>query len=139
MPYTIFERKTPRLGSPLISFSKIGQIFFNQGAARILQKEPVEFILLLWDEVEHKLGIKSITNKKDPRAYKIHYNTKANGCSFSCKTFLDYTGINYAERKSLPVEINPNGEMLVEVKIPDSFFLKKSPSPSQPHLLGKTG
>lgn len=133
MPYTIFERKTPRIGSPVLSFSKIGQITFNQAASRILQKEPIEFVLLMWDEVERKLAIKAISNKKDPRAYKIHYNDKGNGASFSCKTFLDFIGVDYSSRKAIPIEVNPNSEIPVEVKVPDSLLVKK------PHLIDKAG
>ncbi|MGH9343930.1 MAG: hypothetical protein ACRD19_09240 [Terriglobia bacterium] len=119
-----FTRKTPRMGNPLVSFSKIGQIFFNQVASRILQKEPIEYILLGWDAAENKLVLKSIANKKDPRAYRIRYNSKGNGASFSAKTFLDYTGIDYSERRPIPIEINTNADNFLEVKIPDSMLKK---------------
>ena len=39
MAYEIFARKSQRMGTPAISFTKIGQLAFNQSAARILQKE----------------------------------------------------------------------------------------------------
>ena len=127
MAYEIFTRKTPRMGNPVLSFSKIGQIAFNQFAARLLQKEAVEFVLLMWDPQERKIGIKSTGgNKKDPRAYRVRYNEKGNGASFSAKTFLDYIGVNYSERKAIPVEINANSEMVVEVKVPESLFVKKA-------------
>ena len=130
-----FTRKTPRMGNPLMSFLKIGQVFFNQTAARILQKEPIEYILLGWDPTDSLIALKSISNKKDPRAYRIRYNAKGNGASFSAKTFLDYAGIDYSERKPIPIEIHPDGEMFLEVKIPDTF-LKKKPSP---RLVEKSG
>jgi hypothetical protein len=120
--YEIFTRKTPRMGNPVMSFSKIGQISFNQSAARILQKEPIEYILLMWDSAEKKLALKSISNKKDPRAYRIRYNDKGNGASFSAKTFLDHAGIDYSERRPVPVEINPQSEMFLEVKIPEALI-----------------
>ena len=134
--YEWFTRKTPRMGTPVMSFSKIGQITFNQTASRILQKEPVEYILLGWDPAERKIAFKSIANKKDPRAYRIRYNEKGNGASFSAKTFLDHAGIDYEERKAIPIEINPNGEMFLEVAVPDTFFKKKT---VQPHLVEKSG
>lgn len=126
MPYAIFERKTPRMGNPMVSFSKIGQITFNQPAARILQKEPFETVLLMWDSAANKLAMKATSNKKDPRAYIIRYNDKGNGAVFSAKTFLDHIGIDYSERRGLPIEINPNCELFLEVKIPDTFFKKVS-------------
>ena len=120
-------RKTPRMGTPTITFSKIGQIAFNQSAARILQKATIESILLLWDSSEGKLALKSTSNKKDVRAYRLRFNEKGNGASFSAKTFLDHAGIDYSERKPITIDINPDVEMFLEVKIPDSLMIKKAP------------
>jgi hypothetical protein len=121
-----FTKKTPRLGSPLLSFSKLGQVTFNQTAARILQKEPVEYLMIGWDPLENKIAMKAIANTKDPRAYKIRYNDKGNGASFSAKTFLDHAGIEYSERKPIPIEINTNAEVFLEVKIPEAMLKTKS-------------
>jgi hypothetical protein len=133
--YEVFTRKTPRSVSPVISFSKIGQLTFNQSAARILQKETLEYVLLLWDAEERKIALKSTSNKKDQRAYRIRFADKGNGAAFSCKTFMDHIGIDYSERRGLTIEINPNNEMFIEVKVPESFFKKKP----QPKIVGKTG
>ena len=127
MPYEVFTKKSIRVGSPMMSFSKIGQIAFNQTASRLLQKETVEYVLLLWDATDCKLALKSTQNKKDPRAYRIRYNDKGNGASFSAKTFLDYAGIDYSARKALPIDINSDLEMFVEVKIPESLMKNKPP------------
>ena len=132
MPYEVFTRNTSRLGVPMIGFSKLGNLVFNQFASRLLQKEAVEMVLLLWDSEHHKIAIKTTANKKDPRAYRIRYNEKGNGAQFSCKTFLDYIGIDYSQRRSHPVEINPNSELIVELKVPDEYFSKK---PQQPRLV----
>ena len=75
----------------------------------------------------NKLAVKTTSNKKDPRAYRIRYNDKGNGATFSAKTFLDYIGIDYSERKPIPIEITPNSEYIVEVKIPDELMKKKHP------------
>ncbi len=129
MAYEIFTRKIARMGTPVLSFSKIGQLTFNQSAARILQKDAVEYVLLMWDPEAKKLAIKTTSNKKDSRAYRIRYNDKGNGASFSCKTFLDYVGIDYYERKRLPIEINAGNEIIVEAKIPESMFKKALQTP----------
>lgn len=127
MAYEVFTRKTPRMGNPVLSFSKIGQFAFNQPASRVLQKETVEHLLLFWDAAASKMAIKTTSNRKDARAYRIRYNDKGNGASFSAKTFLDYIGIDLSERRVLPIEISPNAEYLVEVKIPAEFFKVKQP------------
>jgi hypothetical protein len=134
MPYEIFTRKVPRAGTPMMSFSKIGQIAFNQSAARILQKDAIEYVLLMWDSSEKKVAIKSTSNKKDQRTYRIRYASKGNGAGFSAKTFLDYIGIDYSERKGMQIEINTNSELLIEAKVPDGFFKKKA---SQPRIMEK--
>jgi hypothetical protein len=126
MAYEVFERKTPRTGNPLMSFSRLGQITFNQPAARILQKETIETILLLWDAGEKKLAMKVTANKKDTRAYVIRFNPKGNGASFSAKTFLDHVGIDYSQRKPIPITINSNSEYFLEVAIPETCFKEEA-------------
>jgi len=123
MTYEIFERKRTRMGTPAMSFSRLGQIAFNVPAAQILKSKQVESVLLLWDAPGKKLAMKSTV--KDARAYTIRYNDKGNGASFSAKTFLDFIGIDYAQRRSIPVEFNFNNEYLVEVTIPDACFKKE--------------
>src|ERR1039457_767215 len=132
MPYEIFTRKTPRMGNPFMSFSKIGQISFNQTAARVLQKAAIENMLLMWDASEGKLALKSTSNKKDPRAYRLRYNEKGNGASFSAKTFLDHVGIDYSDRRPIPIDINPDNEMFLEVKLPTECL---KPKKAQPRLV----
>jgi len=128
--YEVFARKVPRMGSPVMSFSKIGQVTFNQSAARILQKENVgEYFLILWDSEERMMAIKTTSNKKDPRAYHIRFHPKGNGANFSAKTFLDHAGIDYAERRSVPIEIHADREIFIEVKLPDAIFKKKMGQP----------
>jgi hypothetical protein len=125
MAYEIFEKKTPRLGTPVMSFSKIGSLSFNQTASRQFEKAGVRNVLLMWDSELRKIALKTTRDEKDPRAYVVRYNDKGNGASFSAKTFLDYAGIDYSERKPITIDINPAGEFIVEVKIPDSCFGKK--------------
>jgi hypothetical protein len=134
MAYEVFERKTPRLGIPMLSFSKIGQISFNQSASRIFQKETIETILLLWDASDRKLAMKVTSNKKDPRAYTIRINDKGNGASFSAKTFLDHAGIDYSQRKAIPININVNSEYFLEVAIPETLFKKQGLPRAQLHI-----
>lgn len=135
--YEVFERKYQRLGNPRLSFTKIGQIAFNQVAAGVLQKAAIEHVLLLWDSEENKLAIKSTSNKKDARAYRLRFADRGNGAAFACKTFVDYAGIDISERRAISVEINPNREMFIEVVLPPTFFKKRGQP--QPRIVGKTG
>lgn len=132
--YEVFERRTPRMGSPMMSFSKLGQITFNTLAAQALKKAAVDHVLLMWDTEERKVALKVTSNRKDSRAYELRYHDEGNGASFSAKTFLDYIGIDYSQRRRMNVEINPNHEAVIEVKVPDEFFKRKS----QPRIVSRT-
>lgn len=132
--YEVFSRKAPRMGTPMLSFSKQGQIVFNTLAAQQLKKAGVDSLLLMWDTEDRKIALKSTSNKKDARAYQIRYYEAGNGGGFSAKTFLDYIGIDYSRRRGVDVEINPNHEMVIEVKIPDEYFKRKS----QPRIVSRT-
>jgi hypothetical protein len=132
--YEIFSRKVPRMGTPMMSFSKLGQIVFNTLSAQALQKAAIDHVLLMWDTEERKMAVKSTSNKKDSRAYRLRYHDAGNGATFSAKTFLDFIGIDYSQRRGVNVEINPNHEIVIEVKIPDEYFKRKS----QPRIVSRT-
>ena len=101
MPYEIFTRKVVRRGSPAVTITKMGRIAVNKNATEAFEKNAVEYILLMWDSTARKIGIRPIT-KKDSRAYPLKYGIKGNGAAFSCKTFLDFIGIDYSTSTSLP-------------------------------------
>jgi hypothetical protein len=88
----------------------------------------------MWDTEERKIALKSTSNKKDPRAYRIRYQEQGNGATFSAKTFLDFIGVDYSQRRGLAIEINPNHEMVIEVKVADEFFKRKT----QPRIVSRT-
>lgn len=99
----------------------------------------METILLLWDASARKLAIKSTTNKKDARAYRIRYNEKGNGATFSAKTFMDHIGLDYSEQRAVSIEIDVNNEYLLEVQLPDNFFRKAQKEPKSLERVMKTG
>lgn len=133
MPYEIFSRKVNRMGTPSVTLNKMGRIQFNKAATAKLEKEAVEYVLVLWDPISNKVGIRQIT-KKDPRSYKIAYGVKGNGGGFSAKTFFDYIGLDYSQSRQLPVDMG-QGELLMEFQIPDDCFSKRK----QQHLILEGG
>jgi hypothetical protein len=133
VPYEIFTRKTRRMGTPSVAFNKMGRIQFNKAATAKLEKEAVEYVLLLWDASLSKVGVRLIT-KKDTRAYKVAYGKKGNGAGFSAKTFFDYIGLDYTETRTAPVDIG-EGEILLEFQIPQNYFAKNR----QQHLILEGG
>ncbi len=103
MAWEIFTRKTRRSGTPSITFNKLGRIALNKTATAILEKDAVEYVLLLWDASKRQVGVRPIT-KKDQRAYTLAYGKKGNGAGFSAKTFMDYIGYDYAESRQYPAK-----------------------------------
>jgi hypothetical protein len=116
MSYEIFEKIVRRDTEPRLTISTLGRFQFNSSASRILDKHPVETVLLLWDKDMRKIAVKSIT-KKDDRAYRVRYAKKGKGAGFAAKTFLIWIGYDYSETKRYPCTWN-EAESMFEVLLP---------------------
>ena len=127
MAFEIFERKVRRSGIPSITFNKLGRLALNKTATATLEKEAVEFVLLLWDASKRQIGIRPIT-KKDPRAYRLSYGKKGNGAGFSAKTFMDYVGYDNKESRSFPVRWD-EGESMFIGEVPAEYLQHQRQQP----------
>jgi len=127
MAWEIFSRKVRRSGTPAVTFNKLGRISLNKTATAILERDAVEFVLLLWDPIKRQVGIRPIT-KKDQRAYRLAYGKKGNGAGFSAKTFMDHIGYEYSESRSTPVRWD-EGESMFIAEVPVEY-LRVNPQPS---------
>jgi hypothetical protein len=116
MSYEIFEKTVRRDTEPRVTISTLGRFQFNATASRILDKNAVETVLLLWDKDARKMGIKSIT-KKDDRAYRVRYAKKGKGAGFAAKTFLAWINHDYTETKGYACTWN-EAESTFEVPLP---------------------
>lgn len=137
MPWEIFTRKVRRSGSPAITFNKLGRIALNKTATAVLEKEAIEFVLLLWDADRRLVGVRPIT-KKDHRAYRLAYGQKGNGAGFSAKTFMDYIGYDQSETRSFPAQWNESDSTFT-VELPEECLQpnKKQPLFSVTQQVGK--
>lgn len=120
MPWEIFTRKVRRSGSPSITFNKLGRLAFNKSATAILERDAVEYVLLMWDAAKRQLGVRPIT-KKDSRAYTLAYGKKGNGAGFSAKTFMDYVGYDFSESRSFPARWDESESMFI-AEIPEEHL-----------------
>jgi hypothetical protein len=120
MAWEIFSRKVRRSGTPSVTFNKLGRISLNKTATSVLEKDAVEFVLLLWDPAKRQVGIRPIT-KKDQRAYRLAYGKKGNGAGFSAKTFMDHIGYDYSESRSTPVRWD-EGESMFIAEVPADYL-----------------
>jgi len=116
MGFEIFTRKVSRIGTPAVSFNTLGRMGLNKAATSVLEHEAVEYVLLLWDQEKHRIGIRPI-KKKDSRAYHVSFAKKGNGSGFSAKTFLDYIGYDFSETRSVAAEWN-DAEGMFEAEMP---------------------
>jgi hypothetical protein len=120
MPFEIFSRKIVRRGTPAATATKLGRMAVNKTATAFLEKNAVEFVLLMWDADLRKIGIRPIT-KKDTRSYRVTYGEKGNGAGFSAKTFFDYIGLDYTVSRTMPASWNSEQEIL-ELDVPEEFL-----------------
>ena len=123
MAWEIFTRQVIRTGTPTVTITTMGRISLNKTATITLEKNAVEFVLLMWDKDNHQIGIRPIS-KKDPRAYRLSYGAKGNGASFSAVTFLNYTNYDWSKTRSFPVEWNQQ-EDYFQFKVPAEHFTGK--------------
>ncbi|MGA8597012.1 MAG: hypothetical protein WB676_20055 [Bryobacteraceae bacterium] len=127
MAYEIFEKKATRIGTPAVTFSSKDRLSINAAGAKIFHQIAVESVLLLWDREHHRAAIRPIT-KKDSRAYKVTYGLKANGVSFSARSFLNHIGWQSKEKFTVPATWNEE-QSILEFELP-ADKLKNDRQPS---------
>lgn len=120
MSYVIFERKSPRVVEPAVTFSAQGRLAFNATIYRLFNKFAVENVLLLLDREQRKVAIRPIT-KKDARSYKVSYAKVKTGCNVSAKAFLDWAKVDYSKMHTYPAQWNENDAVL-EITLPREAF-----------------
>jgi hypothetical protein len=123
MGFMVISRKTRMfVGTPAISFTKLGRLAFNTTTSVKLKENKAEKVLLLWDKETKRIGVQ-LTTKEDDRAYKIHWSPRGDGCGFTASTFLKYVGLNISETRSLPAQWDDKQQMFI-VDVPEEYFKK---------------
>ena len=73
MAYSIYDRKRTHTTPLAVTIIACGRICLNAAASRILQRNGVKRVLLLYDAVERKIALRSIS-RNDRRAYAVTYS-----------------------------------------------------------------
>jgi hypothetical protein len=120
MGFEIYSRKIQRGGEPTLTFTKLGRLSFNKSGTVLFEKHAIEHVLLMWDNEKRLIGIRPIA-KKDPRAYKVHYGKKGNGCGFSATTFLKYIGYSETNSQSVPANWDEQEGMFI-IEVPEQYL-----------------
>lgn len=124
MAYEIYNKKVIRRGAPSVTATRLGRIAINKTATQFLEKEAVEFVLLMWDSENRRIAMRPI-GKKDARSYRLVYGQKGNGAGFSAKTFLDYIGLDYSSSRVLQATWNVE-QGILEAEVPAEFMVSKA-------------
>lgn len=128
MGYEIFSREHVRkLGTPQVTVSHLGRVTLNRAATEVFKKEAVESVLLLWDASAYRFAIRSTTNKKETRAFRVRYANKGNAASFSAISFFNHIGYDYETTSSYAANWNES-EAMYEVQLPAERFGTQKPT-----------
>ena len=106
MGFEVFTREFVRTTDPKVTITALGRFAINNSATALLKKNgPVDRVLLLWDNVAHKVAIQPL-KKSDPRSYSLKaYGPKGrSGTGFSAVTFLDFINYNWSTTRWFPAE-----------------------------------
>ena len=104
--------RTGKIGAPMISIWKIGQISFNTDAKRRFKLDDFTHAVLFFDSDTRAIGIMLTNDPDEVGALKLII-PKTGGRGISAKKFLNFHDIDYSESKSYPVEYDENEKMYI--------------------------
>ncbi|MGB6875614.1 MAG: hypothetical protein WBD87_06225 [Candidatus Acidiferrales bacterium] len=107
--YEVFEKKATRVEFPAVSVTPGGKLALNAAAGRKFREEAAEYVLLLWDSVHRKIGIRVIS-KRDTRSFKVSYSRKY-AAAISAASFLRFIGWRETKRVRFPAIWNDEQRM----------------------------
>lgn len=120
------EVRTKSTNPMLTIGKKLGRCTLNRAAAAQLERDGVDYVLLLWDKDNRRFGIRP-SNKKDPRAFAVRNSYRKDkdksitGAAFSGVTFLRWIGYDLSTTRSYPIKWNPD-DSVFEVELPEDRF-----------------
>jgi hypothetical protein len=120
MAYEKFERTSVRVETPTLSLTQEGRITVNAAACRLLRGAGVKAVVLLWDELTHRIALKA-ASKGDRDAFAVSMTEDRSG-SLRAKSFFTYIGWNAPSRQTIPATWNESEKMLEAMLSPG--FLK---------------
>jgi hypothetical protein len=108
--------------TPMLTIGKkLGRCALNRAAAQMLERDGVDYILIMFDKDTNRIGLKAST-KKDPRAFAVRYGRKdktVTGAAFSGVMFLRYIGYDLSTTQSYIMKWNAD-DSIFETEIPAS-------------------
>ena len=118
MAWEVYKPERTMTDGPSVTISTLGRISFNRPAAKILRHHNRNRLILLWDKDTQSVGMRP-TDTQDG-TYAINPNATIT-LTFSCTSFLNYIGYDWAHTRSFPVDWNDKEFMFV-LQIPKEFL-----------------
>jgi hypothetical protein len=116
MAYAVFKRTGARVETPTLSITPDGRTTINSAAVRIAREARITSVLLLWDSVNHRLGIKA-AQRSDKNSYALSIAASSHSGSLRAKAFLSYIGWKARKRETIPAAWNEK-ERMFEATLP---------------------
>lgn len=116
MAYEVFQRTGVRVEEPTVSIAPDGRMVLNAAVTRILSQAAVRYVVLLWDQSNARIALKS-TSKGDRNAYMVSIVSGKSSGSLRAKTFLSYIGWKAERRETLSATWNEK-EKTLEITLP---------------------
>lgn len=109
----------------MLSILPDGRIAFNAAATRLLQKEGVKAVTILWDKARCAIALQA-SEKRDRNAYSIFFN-RGRSATISPKAFLTQIGWSAKTRQTVPTRWNPEAHM-IEAELPSESVATYQPT-----------
>jgi len=110
--FTEKKYRSGKIGEPMVSVLKSGQISFNTPAMRQFELYDFDYAVLFFDKDTRTVGIMLTNDDGEDGAYKL-IKRETGGYAVSAKKFLNFHDINYLKSKTYPVEYDENEKMYI--------------------------
>ena len=110
--FTEKKYRSGKIGEPMVSVLKSGQISFNTPAMRQFNLFEFDYAVLFFDKDMRTVGIMLTNDDGEDGAYNL-IKPKAGGYAVSAKKFLNFNDIIYSKSKIYPVEYDENEKMYI--------------------------
>jgi len=110
--FTAKSYRTGKIGEPMISIYKNGQITFSVDAMRHFEIKDFDFAVLFYDADSKSIGIMLTDNGEEVGAYKL-IKRKSQGYGISAKKFLNFHDIDFSSARSYPLKYNEDDGLYI--------------------------
>ena len=120
MAYEMFQRKSVRVDTPILSIVPGGRVAINAAACRLLIEAGIKTVVILWDKATNRMAIKAAP-KGEKNSFTITFAEDHHSGTLAAKSFLRHIGWNAAKREMLLTTWN-TAEKMLEATLPRQYI-----------------